>query len=224
MVYCSINSRKRVYHTEDCWYTKRTKEKNRTTFNNPGLAEEAGYEPCSCCCQIGQQYRKERRAVQGFCSENGYKHFLRHGELYVISDEDTAWRIVPKGATPVFLILYHESLGGVHYSREKTDYADRTFHQQKVFKTSVYDYLEYIKSHDAYRRDMREQRRSEREQFKEEVMQIHGVRRTIARQNQKRGKIKSMKSTGHNRHVKNHQLKMIAQAACSYRSAKAAYI
>ena len=80
------------------------------------------------------------------------------------------------------------------------------------------------KSHDEYRKALLEQRRSEREKLKNDVEQIHDVRKTIARQNRKRGKVKSMKSNGQNRHVKNQQLKMLAKAACSYKSAKAAYI
>ena len=225
MVYCSINSHKRVYHTDDCWYTKRTKERNQIIFNNPEYAEKAGFGPCSCCCQIGQQYRKERREIQAFCSQNGFRHFILHGELYVISAEDTAWRIIPKGAkASSLLILYHESLGGVPYIRNQTDYPCRQYHQQKVLKPNIYSYLEYIKSHDEYRKALLEQRRSEREKLKNDVKQIHDVRKTIARQNRKRGKVKSMKSNGQNRHVKNQQLKMIAKAACSYKSAKAAYI
>lgn len=224
MVYCSINSRKRVYHTEDCWYTARTKEENRITFRNPSLAENAGYGPCSCCCEIGRQYRKERRAIRSFCAENGYRHFLRHGEMYVISDADTAWRIVPKGDSPAFMILYHESLGGVPYDRESTDYPERQFHQQNTFKPDICGYLGYIRCHDEYRKEMLERRRAEREKFRDEVMQIYDVRRIIARQNRKRGKVRSMRGAGQDRHVKNRQLKMLAQAASSYRTAKAAYL
>ena len=224
MVYCSINSRKKVYHTEDCWYTKRTKEKNRIIFNTPSNAENVGYEPCSCCCAIGRQYRKERREVKAFCEKNNYLHFIKNGEFFVVSFEDTAWRIVPKGKDPVLFILYHENLGGIDYNRNKTPYVDRDFHQQKVFKNDIRSYLGYIKSHDEYRERLLKQRRAEREKFKDEVMQIHGVRKTIARQNRKRGKVKSMKGTGQNRHVANQQLKMLAQATSNYRSAKAAYI
>ena len=82
MFYSSRYSRKHVFHYADCRYSKRTKEENKISFRSFGEAINAGCVPCAYCNLINRQYEADQKAIDAFCEEFQFKHFLHKGELH----------------------------------------------------------------------------------------------------------------------------------------------
>ena len=67
----STGSHRRIAHFPHCKIINRIAKENRRTFASLEDAQEKGYRLCNCCPSVAQKYRKERKAVDAFCSENG---------------------------------------------------------------------------------------------------------------------------------------------------------
>ena len=220
MFVASENSRSRTFHTPDCAYAKRIKEENRRTFATTKEARSKGFRFCPFCCRIGRQYRKDRTEIDGFCRQHGFTHFMDDGEMYIISGNDTAWRLRTTGSYDKGMLLLHESKTGAPYDRKVTAYADREYHAQRIPVTSIMGYLVYIRDHDELDRERTEKHKAQLAFQIEEVRNIRAVQRNISRQNRK--KKGHREGTAQKRRRSNQQLRALAAAFTDYRSAKAA--
>jgi len=216
MFYCSRNSKKHIFHYNTCRYTKHFSKKNRIDFYTVDEAKAAGYVPCSCCSIIGQQYRKCRREVMAFCAEHGFIHFMRDGELYVISARDTAWRICCNMKNGKEKTLLHESKEHVPYNRRARPYHERIYHVQKAKSTSIIGYLVYILKHDK----IEEERDRERKHDKALLIEASKNNKTLHQQiTQKQRKHKDRRpvdSYGGARRRANQQLRTLEMTSPDY--------
>ena len=144
------------------------------------------------------------------------------GELYIISAEDTAWKICSTAGKEAGNYLLHESKCGVTYQREDTAYEDRTYHVQKMAPNTLMGYLVYILNHDLFEKERTEKNRQEREQQLAEISNIMAIQSRNYRQNlRKRG---SIEDYSQKRRRYNQQLRALASAYSDYYTSKAANI
>ena len=146
----STHSNRKVVHTAHCWHMKRMNPDWQISFPTLGEALAAGYSVCGCCSRMGKHYYREKFQIDRYCKAHGLQHFIRDGRLYIISKEDTVWRIVQGGKSKDAFFLQHENFKGARYIRRNVPYWDRKFHSQRVRKESITEYLEYIEGHDEY--------------------------------------------------------------------------
>jgi hypothetical protein len=217
--YGSKHSKSKLFHYADCEYANRIAGSNKVEFQSIDEAKSQGYKFCPHCCMVGRQYRQDRKAIDGFCRKYGLRHYIFDGDMYVISDEDTAWRISENGKG---LYLLHESKSHIDYDRETTAYEKRDYHVQHMPMTTIMGYLSNILSHDLYEERKSEERRREREKRSEEVRSIRTVQRQISRQNHKKNR--SLEGHSQKRRRSKQQLRALAAAFTDYRSARAANI
>lgn len=161
MYFSSRNSKRRIFHNDTCRYAKRFQPENRINFYTMEEACNAGFVPCNYCSVIGRQYMSSRQEIDKFCEEHGYSHFMHSGELYVISSDDTAWRITYSGEKGAPRALFHESKRQAPINRSAVPYTERKYHDQDVQKTSIMGYLVYIHKHDIAETKRRKQEEKE---------------------------------------------------------------
>ena len=143
----SIGSHRRIAHFPHCKIINRIAKENRRTFASLEEAQENGYRLCNCCPSVAQKYRKERKAVDAFCRENGLEISLKNGALHIRSRHDR-WQIISNGQYNK-LFLYHKNKGPRR--PEKTPSVIPGFHSQAYRAECILDYLRSIKRHDNYR-------------------------------------------------------------------------
>ena len=222
MFYASSKSKNNYYHRADCGYSKLIGDKYKLVFPYERNAKKLGLSPCPFCCGITRQYKESQKDVDAFCKHYGFQHFVSSGELFVISSEDTAWRICSASGKEAGNYLLHESKCGVPYRREETPYEKRTYHVQKLAPKSLMDYLACILDHDLYEKERTERIMMEREQKLVEISAIRAIQARNYRQNlRKRG---SIEDYGQKRRRYNQQLRALASAYSEYYTAKAASI
>lgn len=227
MLYGSRISKKKVFHYGDCLYAKRIAFKNKTCFESVEEANNHGYTQCPCCSRIPAEYSKNRKSIQAFCTKYRMKSVLMDDELYIISKDDTAWRIGMKGDGSKEKKLLHESKRHVSYNRKKTPYKKREFHVQDIPSTSITGYLSYIRNHDACeakREAAAAQAQAERACLKEQIKSIHAVQKQISKQNRKIKKRGPAESNAAKRRRSNQQLRDITRSFNDYRSAREAFL
>lgn len=150
MFYSCRSSKKHIYHYPDCRYIKNVEPENRLEFQSTIAAKQTGYAPCSMCSRTRLAYFRNRNAIDSFCEEHNFKHFLCRGELYIVSKGDTAWRICDRGQQGQRKSLYHESKERISYDRSRTPYQEREYHAQDVKDSSILALLLYISQHDQF--------------------------------------------------------------------------
>ena len=143
----SIGSHRRIAHFPHCKIINRIAKENRRTFASLEEAQENGYRLCNCCPSVAQKYRKERKAVDAFCRENGLEISLKNGALHIRSRHDR-WQIISNGQYNK-LCLYHKNKGPRR--PEKIPSTIPGFHSQAYRAESILDYLRSIRRHDNYR-------------------------------------------------------------------------
>ncbi len=219
MFFGSKHSKSKLFHYADCEHVKRIADSNLVEFQAMEEARTNGYRLCPHCCMVGRLCRQDRKAIDSFCRKYGLRQNIFDGDMYVISDGDTAWRISNDGKG---LRLLHESKSHIDYERESTTYEERDYHVQHIPKTTIMGYLSYILNHDLYEERKSEERRREREKRSEEVRSIRTVQRQISRQNHKKNR--SLEGYSQKRRRTKQQLRALAAAFTDYRSARAANI
>ena len=150
MLYSNRSSNKHIYHFPDCRYIKNVGLEKRLEFQTTIAAKLAGYAPCSMCSRTRRAYYKNRNAIDSFCEKHNFKRFFCRGELYIISNEDTAWRICDRGQQGQRKSLFHESKERISYDRSSTPYQEREYHSQDVKDSSILALLLYISQHDQF--------------------------------------------------------------------------
>ncbi len=186
MFLASNNSKNRVFHYGSCRYVKRIGSASIVWFYTAEQAKGAGFIPCSCCSIIGKQYLKEKKEVSAFCSEHGYKHFMYAGELYVISADDTAWRITYSDDKDRSRVLFHESKRNAPINRTAVPYPERDYHDQNVRKTNILGYLAYIHRHDIAEQKGKKQKEREIELRNQTSNRTASGKKTAFRKNKRK--------------------------------------
>ena len=222
MFLASQHSRSGLFHHEGCRYAKQIAAETRVEFPTVEDAVRQGYRLCPHCSVIARQFRRDRRAIEAFCTKHGLQTVLREGELLVISADDTAWRICATEDRGKGKYLLHESKLHIPYVRETTSYEDREYHLQETPATSILGYLSYIRTHD--RKELRriEQQREEpvqRERRNEEVRSIQAVQWQISPQNRKKQGGSEEDHARKRRRCKQ-QLRSLAASFAEYRTGK----
>lgn len=223
MYYGSRNSKKRIFHNPTCRYVKRFDEENALVFNSRDEAMNAGYTPCIYCSIIGRQYTKNRAEITAFCEKHNYNHFMRGGELYVISAGDTAWRICCDRKNNLKYLL-HESKCGIHYDRRSRPYEEREYHRQKTPSTSIMGYLMYIQKHDMVDTSRKQKQIVLQEIQKEQAKAKRALGYQIARKSRKYRDHKPRKTSGQQRRNSNQHLRKLETIIANYDFAEAAYL
>ena len=224
MFYSSRNSKNKVFHYQTCQYAKRLSPERRIAFYTINEAKAAGYSHCSCCSVIGRQYRRCRKDVMSFCAEHGFIHFFHDGELYVISADDTAWRIccdLKKGKKKVLL---HESKDHVLYERRGKPYTERKYHVQNTKSTDIMGYLVYILGHDRVDKERDEKRKLEKALQIEAGKSSKALRKMLTRKQRKHMKHRPVEPYGGVRRRSNQQLRAFESPSSDYWLDYAAYL
>ena len=107
MVFYSTKSNEKVFHLPHCNIARRIRKEYKKQFDSPEEARMAGYRMCNCCPLVGMRLRKEQKAVNQFCQENGVSCWLEDGQLHVHTPR-SKWRIIVKGKANK-LFLYHKN-------------------------------------------------------------------------------------------------------------------
>ena len=141
MVFYSTKSNEKVFHLPHCKIARRIRKEYKKQFATPEEARLAGYRMCNCCSLVGTRLRKEQKAVNQFCQENGVSCWLEDGQLHVHTPR-SKWRIIVNGKANK-LFLYHKNT----YPSIVPGY-----HSQATRSKTIVGYLEYIIQHDIYRR------------------------------------------------------------------------
>lgn len=146
MVFYSTKSTEKVFHLPHCKVTRRIRKAYKQQFATPEEARAAGYRMCNCCSVVGMRLRKEQKAVNQFCQENGVSCWLYDGQLHVLTPK-SEWRIIVNGKANK-LFLYHKN---TYEKYEQIPSIVPGFHSQAIRCTTIVGYLDYIVQHDAYR-------------------------------------------------------------------------
>ncbi len=148
MCYVCGKSSNKIIHVQNCGYVKQIPQKNKKFFNDPKEAVESGYSFCKHCSYLNRYVRRERNSIENYCKANGlFMEFNRKdGSLDIISHTGK-WKIIVNGQRH-FIWLYHKNLSGMNNSSMVPGY-----HSQKVRKSTILGYLEYIVEHDTYREE-----------------------------------------------------------------------
>ncbi len=227
MLFGSRNSKKKLFHYGCCRYSKRTKSKSRLRFCTVEEAHSRGYSQCPYCSRILREYRRNQEAITNFCSKHNLHTILTNDELYIISRDDTAWRICMKGDGSKSRQLLHESKRRVAYDRRTTAYEDREYHLQDIPGSSITGYLSYIHKHDiseAAREKKQEKAKVEKSLLQEQLRSIWATQKQISRQNRKRNKHAPAESHAQKRRRSKQYLRDISRSFNDYRAAQEAYI
>ena len=145
MVFYSIKSNEKVFHLSHCSVIRRIRKEYKKTFDNPEEARISGYRQCNCCSLVGMRLRKEQKAVDQFCQENGVSCHLEDGQLHVRAHKSN-WRIITNGRRNK-LFLYHKNT-----LRKDEDIPSIVpgYHSQAFRSNTIVGYLCYIVQHDEY--------------------------------------------------------------------------
>ena len=227
MLYGSRISKKKVFHYGDCIYARRTIQKNKLFFSTVEDAKNKGYKQCPCCSRIPKEYKKNLKTITDFCDKHSLVPILMGDELFIISTDDTAWRICMKGDGSKEKQLLHESKLFMLYDRRYTSYEKRQYHVQEVPEMGITGFLNYI-----YKHDVKEAKRKEKERIvrvnkallREQVKSIQAVQKQIAMRNRKRSRRGPAESNAQKRRRSNQYLRNIAKSFYDYEAAAAAYI
>lgn len=148
MYVASKISRTKKFHSIDCPHARRIKVENRIYFRTIQEATECGYHFCIDCCHIGKYYRKERNRIVRFCQQNGVMvKFNNNHDCLDVSTPYSKWRIIVNGKKK-YIFLYHRN---TFYKQNDEASIVPGYHSQKVRRSNIVDYLQYIVKHDAYR-------------------------------------------------------------------------
>ena len=147
MVFYSTKSNEKVFHLPHCKIARRIRKEYKMQFSSPEEARLAGYRMCNCCSLVGMRLRKEQKAVNQFCQENGISCWLEDGQLHVHTPR-SKWRIIVSGKANK-LFLYHKN---TYQKYEKIPSIVPGYHSQATRSKTIIGYLEYIIQHDIYRR------------------------------------------------------------------------
>jgi len=222
MYYSSKNSRNRYYHHADCIYVRQIAAQNLLELGSIEEAMVRGFKICPHCSVIARLYSKNRKQIDQFCEKHGFVHYICEGEMFVISDQDTAWRICCDEDSENELYLMHESKMMTRKSEEFVPYQFREYHRQHMGPRTILGYLYCIHDHDLYMQNEGEIREKELVQRRREIESIRAVQRQIRRQNRK--KRGDREAYTQKRRRSKQQLRALASAFSNYRSAKAANI
>lgn len=155
MVFYSKKSNEKVFHLPHCTIARRIRKEYKLQFEDPATARQAGYRQCSCCSPVGARLRKEQKAVNQFCMENGVSCRLEDGQLHIRTPRSN-WRIIASGK-PNKLFLYHRN---TYQKKEKIPSIIPGYHSQAIRYNTIVEYMDYIVQHDAFR--LKEQARAKR--------------------------------------------------------------
>lgn len=143
MFYYSKKSRNKIIHMRGCHYIRNTDDEKLGTYKSIAAAYREGYYPCRHCSEILKLYRKEKKKVPQYKKDNyiGIRLFPRYIEFKTSCSE---WRVIPspiEGETQ----LYHKN-----YYPKGSDFRSEIpgFHDQRVKRQSLKDYIDYIIKHD----------------------------------------------------------------------------
>ena len=223
MLYGSRKSRKKVFHFGDCRYAMQISSNNLIVFSTAHEATSLGYKQCPCCSRIPAEFKKLEANIACFCKKHNFKAFLSDDELYVISWDDTAWRICMVGDGTKQKQLLHESRKHVNYNRKKTPYHKREFHVQDIPSTSITGYLAYIRNHDIAEANRTKQKQKQAAII-DQVQSIKETQRRIAKQNRKRKSRGPAESNAQKRRRSNQHLREISRSFNDYLAARMAHI
>lgn len=145
MLFYSRKSSRRVTHLADCHYWRGTKKDAVGTFQTLQDAQAAGYRLCRCCAPTGKCYRRESRAINAFCADYGVA-CRYYGDMLQIVTPYSKWRIQNNNRVDG-LSFYHRNTE----NRPDSISPIPGYHDQRVRKDTILEYLQYIVDHDAYR-------------------------------------------------------------------------
>ena len=148
MCYVCGKSSNKIIHNMNCRYVKMMPDRNKNYYSSLKDAEEAGYVQCKYCAYIQKYIRNEKKELDGYCKPNGLYYMFNSadGSLDVIS-RTGRWKVIVNGQRH-FIWLYHKN---IRNSSNDTKTFVQGYHSQKVRKSSLMGYMQYIVEHDNYR-------------------------------------------------------------------------
>ena len=129
----SVNSRRKIVHTGDCFYGKQIKPANRKQVDTIEAVVLGGFCLCRYCNPVVRQFREEQAQVSALCQE---------GEM-------TCRQV---GGSE----LYHKNAGSGKKQRRARATKEQLypgFHCQRMQCPTIRGYLQYIRFHDGYRKE-----------------------------------------------------------------------
>lgn len=146
MYYYRKSSRNRVIHCQTCAHIRDVSVTNVGSFETLDEAYASGYRLCKYCSPLARQYRAESSALLSCCRNNAISCFLKDKYIGVVSLY-SRWRIVLDNTGTSFL-LYHRN---TFHTKHDSESPIPNYHFQRVLKSTLLDYLEYIVDHEYYR-------------------------------------------------------------------------
>ena len=150
----SVNSRRKIVHTGDCFYGKQIKPANRKQVDTIEAVVVGGFCPCRYCNPVVRQFREEQAQVSALCQEGEMTcRPVRRGIL--VQTPCSEWLIVPSeqvGGSE----LYHKNAGSGKKQRRARATKEQLypgFHCQRMQCPTIRGYLQYIRFHDGYRKE-----------------------------------------------------------------------
>lgn len=150
MVFYSRASRSKIVHLSNCRFVKKIRKSNRAYFETLEDAREAGFRLCNCCAPIAKHFRKESKSIEEFCRKEGLSVYLHDGVLIIRAPHHSKWKLITAGKNNK-LFLYHKNT--LPEREGMPDSEIPGYHSQAVHKKTIIAYLQYIISHDAWRRN-----------------------------------------------------------------------
>ena len=142
----------KLFHSSECIYVRRIRKENRIVSYDADELRKLGYIHCSCCGRVNHKYREEKERIDRFCAKRGYKTRLYDGALYVVSDGDTAWKIVSSREDGKVKLL-HQNLHPNFRDTRHAALPDRVYHDQHFSGRTILYLIKDIADHDFYTRD-----------------------------------------------------------------------
>ena len=164
----------KIFHSTECTYAGRIKNKNRNYVTTRQEARERGYRMCNCCAPIVRYLKKEQKEIEDFARKHNMKLRLYDGEIHVESGA-AVWKIVTEEGKRG-ISLYHGNRERYNTLRWENGMLQHHYHKQgDITSSSILEYLNYIYKHDCWRssqieeyRKLPKHTRKQRKHYKEE--------------------------------------------------------
>ncbi len=147
MYYYCKNNKKKILHNGFCFCILNSDIDSIGSFETLEEAYAEGYRLCKHCSPLASEYRKELKGILAYSQENGIA-VESNNRFIKVTSPSSMWKIAVS-TDEENIRLYHKNT----FETSKDALSPIAgYHLQRVYKSSILGYLEYIVAHDRYRR------------------------------------------------------------------------
>ena len=146
------STKDKVYHYPNCKCVHDIHPSTRIQFLDKETAESSGYTKCTHCSYVSNCYYNNKKQIDRFIATHGLSVNLDEKNIY-IENGPYAWKITEDDDSEQ-LVLYHANTESYFKLEKKDGRILHHYHLQKYRgKKTIMAMLEYIISHDIYKRE-----------------------------------------------------------------------